>query len=214
MADPSEAGVTPPIRVLVVDDHPVVREGLVALLTVPGIEVAGEAATGAEAVEAFRRLAPDVLLVDLRLPGMSGTEAIRRIRAEAPTARALVLTTYEGDAWVREALDAGAAGYLLKDAPAGTILDAIRRIAAGERTFAPDLLAGAEREAAARKLSPREAEVLALLATGLRNREIATRLGLSEATVKLHVHSLLAKLGAKDRTEAAAIAGRRGLLRS
>jgi two-component system NarL family response regulator len=198
------------IRVLVVDDHPVVRQGLVALLEGPGIEVVGEAANGVEAVAAFTRLHPDVTLMDVRMPGMSGVEAITIIRRLSPEARVIVLTTYDGDAWVKRALEAGAAGFLLKDTAPGRITEVVRIVRDGGRYIPPELAAKMEHRGP--ELTPREQEVLSHLVRGLRNREIGAELGVAEATVKLHVNAILGKLGAKDRTEAAAIALRRGLV--
>ncbi|MCK6681267.1 MAG: response regulator transcription factor [Thermoanaerobaculia bacterium] len=201
------------LRILIVDDHPIVRDGLAATLAGPDIEIVGEAATGPEAIDKFMRLAPDVTLMDMRLPGMSGDEATRFIRREDPRARILVLTTYDGDVHIQKALEAGAAGYLLKDAPRDVIIEAIRCVARGERFLPAALERKLQAGAAEAALTPREIEVLQLLAKGLRNQEIASMLDLSQATVKLHVHSILTKLGAKDRTEAAAIGARRGFVR-
>jgi DNA-binding NarL/FixJ family response regulator len=202
-----------PIRVLTVDDHALLREGIAALLSgEPDVEVVGSAATGREAVERFRALHPDVTLMDLQMPEMSGLEAVIAIRAEFPEARIIVLTTYSGDAHVVRALRAGAAGFLLKDMVHRELPDAIRAVHAGRKSLSPEasfeLAAHADDEA----LTPAELEVLRLVATGSANKQIADRLGITEDTVKGRVRSVLSKLNANDRTHAVMIGLRRGLI--
>jgi len=208
--------VTPPIRVLVADDHPIVRSGIVGLLgTAADVEVVGEASTGLEAVELALRLEPDLVLMDLRMPGLDGDAATARILAERPGIRVLVLTTYESDESILTAIEAGASGYLLKAAPQDELLAGIRSVARGEVALAPRiaaLLVGRMQRPAAPTLSPRETEVLALVAQGLSNPEIASRLFLGEATVKTHLLHAFEKLGVSDRTRAVTRAMELGLL--
>lgn len=201
------------IRILVVDDHHIVRQGLVALLsTVSDFEVVAEADDGAEAVELHRKLRPDVTIMDLRLPRMSGVDAIIAIRSEFPQARFIVLTTYDGDEDIYRALQAGAKGYLLKGMNAGELTDAIRTVHAG-KTRIPSVVAErlAERVSGT-ELTTRELEVLRLIVQGHSNKEIGNRLHISEATVKTHINNLLSKLGVSDRTQAATTALQRGLV--
>ncbi len=198
--------------VLIVDDHPTMRFGIAAIIgTQPDMEVCAEAGSGEDAVRLFRQHRPDITLMDLRLPGMSGLEALRAIRAEDNNARCLVLTTYEGDEDIYQALAAGALGYVIKGMSNETLLQALRRVHDGRR-FLPEPVA---RSLAARtpdsELSPREREVLALLVHGLANKEIAATLGITEATVKCHVAEILGKLGVSDRTQAVVAALQRGL---
>ncbi len=202
------------IRLLIVDDHPVVRDGLVAILHEgePDLEVVGEAGDGKEAVTAWRSLRPTVTIMDLQLPGQTGVEAIRAIRQEDPEARILVLTTFDGDADIQRALEAGARGYLLKSVRRNILIEAVRAVAAGQRYLPPTTAARLVEAMEAERLTARELDVLRLLAQGERNREIAATLGLAEPTVKIHVNNLLRKLQAKDRTEAAVIALKRGLV--
>ncbi len=203
-----------PIRLLIVDDHPVVRDGLVAILhqAEPDLVVVGEAGDGREAVARWRELRPSVTIMDLQLPGQSGVEAIAAIRKEDPEARILVLTTFDGDADIQRALEAGARGYLLKSIRRPVLLEAVRAVAAGQRYLPPATSARLVEGLEAERLTARELDVLAFLAQGLRNREIAEELGLAEPTVKIHVNNLLRKLQVKDRTEAAVVALRRGLV--
>ncbi|BDU70680.1 DNA-binding response regulator [Geothrix oryzae] len=203
-----------PITLLIVDDHPVVRDGLVAILHQgePDLEVVGEAGDGREAVTAWRTLKPTVTIMDLQLPGQSGVEAIIAIRREDPEARVLVLTTFDGDADIQRALEAGARGYLLKSVRRTTLIEAVRAVASGQRYLPPATAARLVEAMEAERLTPRELDVLRLLALGQRNREIAENLGLAEPTVKIHVNNLLRKLQVKDRTEAAVVALRRGLI--
>ncbi len=205
------------LRLLIVDDHPVVRDGLAAIVeTQADLEVVGEAGDGEEAVRLAQSLNPDVVLMDLRLPGVTGVEAIGRIRSQLPRTHILILTTYDNDEAIMEGLQAGAEGYLLKGTSRQELLGAIRAVARGETLLPPAvagrLLSRLQSHVAGTELSPREVEVLKLMATGKRNREIAADLFLSEKTVKAHVSSILRKLNAEDRTEAVTIGLRRGLI--
>jgi DNA-binding NarL/FixJ family response regulator len=215
------------IRVLVVDDQALFREALVALLAVqPGIEVVGEAANGREAVEAVGRLRPDVVLMDLRMPVLDGVGATRQLRVDHPAVRVLALTTFDGDAEVFPALRAGAVGYLLKDATTERLVEAVVAADRGESVLAPSVAAKLVARVAALPepdaapapqplvdpLTDREREVLRHLAAGRSNREIAQAVFLTEGTVKNHVTNILAKLGARDRTQAALRASALGLL--
>ena len=204
------------IRVLVADDHPIVRSGIVALLEAAGdVEVVGQAANGAEAVELALSLTPDLVLMDLRMPVLDGDEATARILAAAPTVRVIVLTTYETDESILKAIEAGASGYLLKAAPQEEILAGIRSVARGEVALAPSIAALLVRRVAAPtpvKLSERETQVLALVAQGQSNPVIAKTLFLSEATVKTHLIHVFEKLGVNDRTRAVTLAMELGLL--
>ncbi|MFC7430381.1 MULTISPECIES: response regulator [unclassified Agrococcus] len=210
--------MTAPIRVLVVDDHEVVRAGIVALLAAAdGIEVVGEADDGEAAIARVAAHEPDVILMDLRMPGLGGVEATRRIVDADAAARVLVLTTYETDDDILAAIAAGASGYLLKAAPAAEVVAGIRSVAAGETALAPSVAralvrAAREPEASAVALSPREAEVLALVAAGLTNREVGARLYVGEATVKTYLARVFDKLGVSDRTRAVTKALELGLL--
>jgi DNA-binding NarL/FixJ family response regulator len=201
------------IRVLVVEDHNVVRQGLVALLNVvDGLEVVGEAADGFEAVDQFRKHQPDVTLMDLRLPRMSGVEAIQRIRQEAPQARVIVLTTYDGDEDIYRALKAGARAYLLKGMTSEDLVTTIRTVHAGKSHIPPAIAEKLAERMGTEDLTPREFDVLEQIVNGMSNKEIATVLGVSEATVKTHINSLLGKLGVTDRTQAATAAIQRGIV--
>lgn len=202
------------LRLLIVDDHPVVRDGLVAILHQgePDLEVVGEAGDGLEAVATWRKIRPTVTIMDLQLPGQSGVEAIKAIRREDPDARILVLTTFDGDADIQRALEAGARGYLLKSVRRAILIEAVRAVAAGQRYLPPATAARLVEGMDSEKLTAREMDVLKLLAQGQRNREIADELGLAEPTVKIHVNNLLRKLQAKDRTEAAMVGLKRGII--
>lgn len=208
--------MTAPIRLLIVDDHPVVRDGLRGMFTGdPGFEVVGEAADGAEAVALVATVRPDVVLMDLRMPGMNGVTAIGRLARSGSTARVLVLTTYDTDADVLPAIEAGATGYLLKDTPREELVRAVWAAARGESVLAPSVagrLMGRLRAPVEEPLSQRELEVLTLVARGASNREAAARLFISEATVKTHLLHVYAKLGVNDRAAAVATAYDRGLL--
>jgi NarL family two-component system response regulator LiaR len=210
--------VDEPIAVLVVDDHPVVRQGLRTFLGLQeGIELAGEAADGAEAVARSEELLPDVVLLDLVLPEVDGIEAIRRIRATSPATKVIVLTSHAADEQIFPAIKAGAAGYLLKDVEPSELAEAIRRVHGGEALLHPAVAARVVRELAdagdaADSLTERELEVLRLIARGLSNKAIALELGVSEKTVKTHVSNILAKLHLADRTQAALYAVRRRLV--
>lgn len=202
------------IRVLCVDDHPLMRVGIVAVIRHESdMEVAGEASTGREAIHLFQELRPDVTLMDLRLPDMSGIEALIAIRAQFPCARVIVLTTFEGDAEIRRALDAGAQSYLLKSLPRKQILEAIRKVHAGKRQVPPEVAVQLAEYLGNESLSGREIQVLEKIAIGKKNGEIAALLFITEETVKNHVKHILEKLGASDRTEAVTIGFRRGIIR-
>jgi DNA-binding NarL/FixJ family response regulator len=209
-------GPAGPIRLLIVDDHPVVRDGLRGLFADdPDFQVVGEAANGAEAVARVERLGADVVLMDLRMPEMSGVEAITRLRRTAPAVRVLVLTTYDTDSDVLPAIEAGATGYLLKDAPREELIRAVRAAFAGEAVLSPAVasrLMGQVRKPPPGVLSQRELEVLALIADGATNRQAAAKLFVSEATVKTHLLHIYEKLGVRDRAAAVAEAYRRRLL--
>jgi two-component system NarL family response regulator len=205
--------VTGSIKVLVVDDHPVVRTGLVAMVdSQPDMTAVAEAASGEEAVELFRRHRPAVTLMDLRMPGMSGVEAIARIRQESPDAHVLVLTTYDGDEEIYRALQVGALSYLLKDMPREEILETIRAVHAGAHRLPPPVAARLAERIHQSELTSREIEVLERIASGMSNKRIAGALGISEGTVKTHVNNILGKLGADDRTHAVTLALRRGVI--
>ncbi|MEU3627465.1 DNA-binding response regulator [Amycolatopsis coloradensis] len=205
-----------PIRLLVADDHPVVRDGLSSLFArEAGFEVLGEASDGAEAVQLAECLRPDVVLMDLRMPGMDGVTAIRVLAERLNPARVLVLTTYDSDSHVLPAIEAGATGYLLKDAPRDELLRAVRAAARGEAVLAPSVAAtlmGRIRGPAPEPLSERELEVLRLVAAGNTNREAAAGLFITEATLKSHLVNIYAKLGVNDRASAVAEAFHQGLL--
>ena len=207
------------IRILVADDHPMLREGLVAVLsTQPDFDVIGEAADGAEVVRLAEALRPDVILLDLEMPDVDGVAALEGLRDAVSAARAIVFTAYDTDERILRSLRAGARGYLLKGASRQEIFDAVRTVHAGGSLLEPGVttrLLDHVREGGeqAEPLTPRELEVLALISEGLHNSEIAGRLFVTERTVKFHVSSILAKLGADNRTEAVALAARRGLIR-
>jgi DNA-binding NarL/FixJ family response regulator len=209
--------VTRPIRLLVADDHPVVRDGLRAMLaTQPDMELVGEAATGTEAVAHARALRPDVVLMDLQMPDLDGPGAIAALRQQVPEVQVLVLTTYGTDADITRAVDAGATGYLLKDAPREQLFGAIRSAARGESVLSPSVatrVLGRMRAPAEEALSPRELEILQAVARGLSNKDIGRRLYVSEATVKTHLLRIFSKLGVDDRTAAVTVALERGIIR-
>ncbi|MFE0105707.1 response regulator [Streptomyces sp. NPDC059009] len=217
----------PPIRVLIADDQQMVRQGFSVLLnTQPDIEVVGQAVDGLDAVARVAELAPDVVLMDIRMPELSGIEATRRITEKTPGIKVLVLTTFDLDEYVYEALRAGASGFLLKDASSDQLAEAVRVVAAGDALLAPGItrrliaefarLDGTPRsplKSRVGELTERETEVLALIAQGLSNAEIASRLVVAEQTVKTHVGRILVKLGLRDRTQAAVFAYESGLVR-
>jgi DNA-binding NarL/FixJ family response regulator len=209
--------VTPPIRLLVADDHPVVRDGLRAMLaTQPDMELVGEAATGTQAVERARALRPDVVLMDLQMPELDGPAAITTLQEQAPQVRVLVLTTFGTDADITRAVEAGATGYLLKDAPREQLFAAIRAAARGEAVLSPSVatrVLGRMRAPAEEALSPRELEILGAVARGLSNKDIGRQLYVSEATVKTHLLRVFGKLGVDDRTAAVTVAPKRGIIR-
>jgi DNA-binding NarL/FixJ family response regulator len=201
------------IRIIVVDDHEIVRQGLVSLLnTEPGLSVVAVAGNGQQAVEAFVEHQPDITLMDLRLPVMGGVAATQAIRRQFPTARIIVLTTYDGDEDIYRALQAGAQSYLLKGVSFDELLATIRSVNGGARRIPAAVAEKLAERMPGQELTKREAQVLALIVKGNSNLDIATALGISEATVKSHVNSLLAKLGVSDRTQAATTALQRGLV--
>lgn len=202
------------MRILLVDDHLVVRVGLRSLLEVqPDMTVVAEAAGGEEALKAFGEHQPDLTLMDLRMPGMGGAEATAVIRREFPAARVLVLTTYDSDEDIYRALEAGAAGYLLKNTDGGSLLETIRAVHAGKYRLPAEITQRLTQRRAAPELSPRELEVLQWIVKGQSNKEIGATLHLAENTVKNHVKMILEKLGVADRTQAATTAIQRGLAR-
>ena len=201
------------IRIMVVDDHPLLRDGIAALLAgQPDLELVAQASNGREAIEQFRRHAPDVTLMDLQMPEMSGIDAIVAIREASPDARVIVLTTYSGDVQVLRALKAGARAYLLKNLLHKELLTTIRSVHAGQKTMSPSVAAELADFSGDEALTPREIEVLRLIAAGLANKEIAAQLSITEETVKSRVKNILMKLRANDRTHAAMIGLRRGIL--
>ena len=204
--------MTVPIRILVVDDHQVVRQGLVALIKTAGMSVVGEASDGKQAVALFRQYEPDVTIMDLRLPVMTGVEAITEIRRDFPAARIIVLTTFDGDEDIYRALQAGARGYLLKDMSGDELMDAIRIVHAGRSRFPAAVAQRLADRVSGSELTPRELDVLKLIVAGKSNKEIARELSIAEATVKTHINSLLSKLGVSDRTQAATTALQRGIV--
>jgi DNA-binding NarL/FixJ family response regulator len=202
------------IRILAADDHQLIRAGLVSFLaTEPGLEVVAQAGNGEEALEKYRECRPDIVLMDLSMPVMDGLAATRAIRDEFPDARVIVLTTYGGDEDIHRALDAGAMGYLVKDMVAEEVLNVIRTVHAGRRGIPQPIAAKLAEHTPRISLTPREIEVLSLVATGLSNAEAANRIGRTEGTVKVHLKNILQKLGANDRTEAVTTALRRGFIR-
>jgi len=208
----SHAG--PTIRVLCVEDHRIVRDGLALIINQqPDMEVVAFAATGEQSVDLFRGHHPDVTLMDLHLGLMSGVDAIRAIRKEDPAARIVVLTMSQGDEDIHAALDAGAAAYLLKDTVADDLVHVIRSVNAGERPpIADEIRERLDQAAAHPRLTRREVQILELIPKGLRNKEIAATLGISEETVQVHVKRILAKLNVRDRTAAISVALRRGII--
>jgi DNA-binding NarL/FixJ family response regulator len=201
------------IRVLCVDDHPLVRKGIASILANEAdMLLVGEAGNGREAVDLFRKLRPDVILMDLRMPEMTGIEAARIIRQEDPEARIVALTSYDGDQDIYRALEAGVRGYLLKEMVHTDVLRAIRTVYSGKRLMPQEVAERLSEYFPQVALTPREVEVLGLVAKGLANKEIAGKLGTASGTVKMHIQNILAKLGASDRTHAVTIALERGIL--
>jgi DNA-binding NarL/FixJ family response regulator len=202
-----------PIRILAVDDHPLLRGGIAALIAAqPDMQLVAEASTGEEAVEQFRRHRPDIALMDLQMKGMSGIEAIIAIHAEFPAAKIIVLTNLEGDALAQRALKAGAQAYLLKGSLRMDLPEAVRSVYKGAKAIDSDVAVRLAEHVSDERLSPREIEVLSLIATGNSNKMISAQLGLSEETIKAHVKNIIAKLQAHDRTHAVTVALRRGII--
>ena len=202
-----------PISVLIVDDHPMLRTGLAeAIASQPDMRVAGEAGNGQEAVEQFLTLRPDVTVMDIAMPGMGGVEALIEIRRDCPQARIIMLTTFKADAQIMRAVQAGAAGFLLKSTLRQELLESIRTVHAGQRAIPPEIAMELAQNMGRGPVSPREVEVLQHAAGGRSNREIAAALEISEETVKAHMKNVLAKLDANDRTHAVTIALRRGII--
>jgi DNA-binding NarL/FixJ family response regulator len=202
------------IRVLSIDDHPLVREGLAALInSQTDMGIVGQGATGAEAIKLFHELQPDVALMDVRLPDMSGIDAMITILSASPRARVIMVTSSEGDVEMERALAGGAKGYILKSMPPRDVLEAIRKVHAGKKAIPPEIAAQLANHMSDETLTAREIEVLQQVAEGNRNRDIADRLFISEGTVKVHIQHIMDKLGASDRTQAITIAVRRGIIR-
>ena len=202
-----------PIRVFSIDDHPLMREGIAAIIrNEPDMLLVAEASNGREAIQGFREHRPDITLMDLRLPDISGIDAMVAIRTEFPEARIIMLTTFEGDVEIRRALQAGAVGYMLKTMPRRQLVETIRRVHAGKKHIPPEIAAQLAEHMGDESLSKREVDVLQKIAGGNRNGDIAALLFISEETVKGHVKHIMEKLGANDRTEAVAIGIRRGII--
>jgi DNA-binding NarL/FixJ family response regulator len=206
-------GDSPPIRIFCVDDHPLMREGIAAIIrNEPDMLLVAEAASGREAIQGFGEHRPDVTLMDLRLPDIGGIDAMIAIRTEFADARVIMLTTFEGDAEIHRALEAGAQGYMLKSMPRKQLVEMIRRVHAGRKHIPPEVAAHLAEHLGDEALSKREIEVLQKIAGGNRNSDIAALLFISEETVKGHIKHIMEKLGASDRTEAVAIGIRRGII--
>jgi DNA-binding NarL/FixJ family response regulator len=202
------------IRILTVDDHPLLREGIATIINnQPDMVLAAGASTGREGIQRFHEHRPDVTLMDLRLPDLSGIDAVIAIRSEFPEARIIMLSTFNGDVDIQRALKAGAYGYLLKSTPRKDLIETIRRVHSGKKSIPPEVAANLAEHLNGGDLTDREVDVLRQIAGGGRNKDIADRLCISEETVKVHVRHIMEKLGASDRTEAMAIAVRRGIIR-
>ena len=202
-----------PIRILTVDDHPVVRQGIAGLVSIqPDMILVGEASDGREAIQLFRMHRPDVTLMDLQMPGMNGVDALIAIRNEFPEAKIIVLTTYAGDVQIIRALKAGAQAYLLKNTLHKELLETIRKVQAGKKALSPEVSYEIATHATDDTLTPAEISVLRLIAAGNANKQIADQLSITEETVKSRVKCILSKLGANDRTHAAVIGLRRGII--
>jgi DNA-binding NarL/FixJ family response regulator len=207
MTEPEE------IRILSVDDHPLLREGIAAVINSQSdMKIIADAASAQDAIQQFRKCRPDVTLMDLRLPDMSGVDTLIAIRAEFPEARIIMLTTFEGDVEIQRALEAGARAYLLKSMPPKELLEVIRQVHAGKKRIPPQLAARLAEHMSDEALTSREVEVLRQIAEGNRNRDIGEKLFITEETVKVHIKHIMEKLGASDRTQAVAIAIRRGII--
>src|SRR5262245_36924275 len=201
------------IRVLCVDDHPLLREGIAALInSQPDMVLVGEASSGSEALQRFKQHKPDVTLMDLRLPDMSGVDSLIAIRSDIPDARVIMLTTFEGDVQIQRALEAGARAYMLKSMPPKELVDVIRQVHAGKKRIPSAIAEHLAEHLSDEALTDREVDVLKHISGGNRNRDIAEHLFISEETVKVHIKHIMEKLGASDRTQAVAIAVRRGII--
>jgi len=207
MSDPTR------IRVLCVDDHPLLREGIAAIInSQPDMVLIAEASNGTEAIQKFKEHRPDVTLMDLRLPDINGVDSLMAIRADAPDARIIMLSTFEGDVEIQRALQAGARAYLLKNMPPKELVEVIRQVHAGKKRIPTEIAAHLAEHLSDEALTDREIDVLKHVAGGNRNRDIAERLFISEETVKVHIKHIMEKLGASDRTQAVAIGVRRGII--
>lgn len=201
------------IRILSVDQHPILREGIAAIVNCQAdMSIVRSASNGQEAIDAFRAVRPDITLIDLKLPDLSGIDVAMAIRSEFPDARVIILTAHARDVEVQRALQAGARGYLLKSMPPRQILETIRQVHAGKKVVPPEIAAGLVAHLGEDRLSDREVEVLQHVAAGNRNRDIAKRLFIAEETVKVHLKHIMGKLGARDRTQSVAIAAHRGFI--
>jgi DNA-binding NarL/FixJ family response regulator len=202
-----------PIRIFSVDDHPLLREGIAALVNnQPDMIIVGEASTGGEALQLYKQLKPDITLLDLRLPDMSGIDTLIALRSEFTEARIIMLTTFEGDVEIQRALQAGARGYLLKNMPPSELLDVIRQVHAGKKRIPAAIASQLAEHMSSETLTEREVEVLREVAGGNKNKDIANKLFISEETVKVHIKHIMEKMGASDRTQAVTIGVRRGII--